>query len=188
MKVELGPSHKRILSAMKHELFAVTGAPGSGKTTAAEAFIQLRTPYLAFDIDWLGTVASNLAGKDIFFDSSTWEPYGALWFEVLHSVYRNRRVPVFFTPGDPSDFERHGLPDWCGSVEWLLLDCDDDVRRFRLASRLGWTGDMVEDALEDARVLRQIVAHRLDTAQHTPPQVAKSILSWLEARVSTKQT
>ncbi len=166
---------------MKAKLFVVTGAPGSGKSTAAEAFIELRTPYLAFDIDWLGIVASNLAGKDIFFDPSTWEPYGALWFEVLHSVYRNERVPVFFTPGDPSDFERHGLPDWCGSAEWLLLDCEDDVRRERLWARAGWTEAMVEEAIEDARVLRGAVASRVDTGRHSPAQVANLTLSWLEA-------
>ncbi|MDP9382201.1 MAG: AAA family ATPase [Chloroflexota bacterium] len=165
---------------MKHKLFIVTGAPGSGKTTAANAFIALRTPYLAFDIDWLGVVGSALAGRDIFFDSSTWEPYGALWFEVLHSVYRNGRVPVFFAPNDPSDFERHGLPDWCDGVEWLLLDCADEVRRERLEGRVGWTDAMVEEAIGDASSLRQTITTRVDTARDTPAQVASSILSWLE--------
>lgn len=166
---------------MKHTLFVVTGAPGSGKSTAAEAFIQLRTQYLAFDIDWLGVAASNLAGKDIFSDQSTWRPYGALWFEVLHAVLRNGRVPVFFAPNDPSDFESHGLPEWCGGVEWLLLDCDDAIRRERLGRRSGWTAAMVEEALEDARVLREMVPTRVDTARQSPDEVASSILGWLEA-------
>lgn len=143
--------------------------------------MQLHTPYLAFDIDWLAIVASELAGKDIFFDPSTWRPYGALWFEVLHSVYRNGRLAVFFTPNTPSDLEEHGLPDWCGGVEWLLLDCNDEVRRERLRTRREWTDAMVEEAVEDARSLRQSVSVSVDTAQHTPVQVASAILAWLEA-------
>lgn len=171
----------RILSDMKHKLFVVTGAPGSGKTTALEAFLQLRTPYLAFDIDWLGVVASDLAGKDIFFDRSTWRPYGALWFEILHSVYRNGQVAVFFTPNSPSDFESLGLPGWCRGVEWLLLDCGDAVRRERLQSRPEWTETMVEEAIEDALSLRQAIATSVNTVDGTPAQVASAILSWLEA-------
>lgn len=175
------PRGRRILSGMKHTLFVVTGAPGSGKTTAAEAFLRLRTPYLAFYIDWLGIAASDLAGKDIFFDPSTWLPYGALWFEVLHCAYRNGRVAVFFTPGDPADFSTHGVPSWCGNVEWLLLDCDDAVRRERLRARTGWTEAMVEEAVADARALRGMVRTRLDTARHHPEQVAAAIHAWLEA-------
>ena len=166
---------------MRHKLFAVTGAPGSGKSTALEAFLRLRTRYLAFDIDWLGTVASDLAGKDIFLDRSTWGPYGALWFEVLHCAHRNGWVAVFFTPNTPSDFESFGLPAWCGGVEWFLLDCDDGVRRERLRARTGWTEAMVEEAVSDAAYLRSTVTTGVDTAGRTPEQVASSILSWLEA-------
>jgi len=169
---------------MKPKLYVVTGAPGSGKSAALDAFVRLRTPYLAFDIDWLGVVASDLAGRSIFFDRSKWGPYGALWFEVLHSVFRNGRVAVFFTPNDPSDFEAIGLPAWCGGVEWLLLDCGDVVRSDRLRARPGWTEAMVEEAIEDARSLLQAVAKIVDTAEHTPAQAAGAILAWLEALTS----
>ncbi|MFT7138316.1 MAG: hypothetical protein ACI9B8_000731 [Sulfitobacter sp.] len=40
--------------------------------------------------------------------SSTWKPYGALWFEVIHSVLKNHKTPVCFTPNTPLDIERHG--------------------------------------------------------------------------------
>lgn len=165
----------------RHTLFVVTGAPGSGKTVATGAFIRLRTPYLAFDIDWLADTASELAGRSIYFDPSTWKPYGALWFEVLRAVYRNGRTPVFFTPGDPGDFASHGLPDWCGGVEWLLLDCPDEVRLQRLHGREGWTERMIQEALDDARYLRKSVLTRVDTALNSPAQVAEAILAWLNA-------
>jgi dephospho-CoA kinase len=63
---------------MKYDINIVTGAPGSGKSTALEAFLSLETEYIAFDIDWLAESAGRLANKNIFTDSSTWKPYGAL--------------------------------------------------------------------------------------------------------------
>jgi len=85
---------------MKYPLCIVTGAPGSGKSTTLNAFLELHSGYIAFDIDWLAEAASNLAAKDIYSDPSTWKPYTALWFEVLHAVYKNGQIPVFFTPND----------------------------------------------------------------------------------------
>lgn len=167
---------------MNNKLFVVSGAPASGKSEALQAFLKLHTPYLAFDIDWLGVSACNLAGRDIFFDPSTWKPYAALWFDVLLASYRNGHVPVFFTPNDPHDFEVFGLPNWCCSVEWLLLDCGDEIRATRLRARTGWTEPMIEEALEDARTLRTMIDTRLDTENRTPGEVAHAILEWLDAR------
>lgn len=170
---------------MKYPLYVVTGAPGSGKSTALEAFLILRrdalhSDYIAFDIDWLADTASSLAGKDIYTDPSTWKPYGMLWFEVLHAINRNGQTPLFFTPNDPEDFRRFGQPAWCSTVEWLLLDCDDHTRRERLAQRLDWTEAMIAEALTDARVLRQTVPFHVDTGLLSPGEVAVRIVDWLE--------
>ncbi len=129
-------------------------------------------------------VASDLAGKDIYFDQSTWKPYGALWFEVLHTAYRNGRVAVFFTPNSPSDFVLLGIPAWRQTIEWLLLDCDDVTRRTRLRARPEWTQAMIEDAIDDAAALRLSVAASVDTAGKNPSQVANSLVSWLDAHGS----
>jgi len=167
------------MAAMKHILHLVTGAPGAGKTTAVEAFLRLRSDFIALDIDWLIDSASALAGRDIHTDASTWKPYGALWFDVLGAVFRNGRTPVFFAPTDRTDIEKHGLPVWCSGVEWLLLDCDDDTRRGRLRQRPGWTDAAIEEALADAAVLRADTPRRVDTGTMTPEGVAREILRWL---------
>jgi hypothetical protein len=157
----------------------VTGAPGSGKSTACNAFVELGSEYVAFDIDWLTIPASELAGRDIIWDRSTWPAYGHVWFEVLHGVTRNHRVPVFFTSHDRRDIEQIGGMDWCRGVEWLLLDCDDPTRASRLQTRPGWTDAMIEDAIRDARYLRATIEPCLDTTDLFPEAVAEWILGWL---------
>jgi len=165
---------------MKYLLFIVTGAPGSGKSTTLNAFLELHSNYIAFDIDWLAEAASNLGDKDIYSNPSTWKPYGLLWFEVLHAVYKNGQTPVFFTPNDPLDMQRYGQPAWCSGIQWLLLDCDDQTRRERLGQRPNWTEAMIAEAIADAHTLRQSVHQQVDTGLLSPKETAIKILDWLE--------
>jgi len=165
---------------MNYPLCIVTGAPGSGKSTTLKTFLELHSNYIAFDIDWLAEAASDLAEKDIYSDPSTWTPYASLWFEVLHSIYKNGQTPVFFTPNDPQDIEQYGQPAWCSDIKWLLLDCDDQIRRERLVHRPDWTEVMIAEAFADARVLRQAIHLQVDTGLLSPKAIATKILDWLE--------
>ena len=165
---------------MKYPLCIVTGAPGSGKSTTLKTFLELHSNYIAFDIDWLAEAASDLAEKDIYSDPSTWKSYASLWFEILHAVYKNGQIPVFFTPNDPQDIEQYGQPAWCSDIKWLLLDCDDQIRRERLVHRPDWTEVMIAEAFADARVLRQAIRLQVDTGLLSPKAVATKILDWLE--------
>ena len=165
---------------MSSVLHIVTSAPGSGKSTSLAAFLQLRTPSIAFDIDWLTVPASNLAGKDVTVEQSTWPAYNALWLEILHAIATNGRQPVFFAPISPDDLARYGQPRWCRAMRWLLLDCADDVRRQRLRQRPEWTEPMITEALSDAASLRQTSALRIGTTTQAPEQVANAIRRWVE--------
>lgn len=165
---------------MKPIIYIVTGAPGSGKTTALEALLRGASRYLAFDVDWLGIPASQLARSDIFSDRSSWPAYNALWFEILHSVHKNGKIGIFFAPIDKHDIVRDGQPAWCERIEWFLLDCDNETRQTRLVGRSGWTTSMITEALQDAQALREQVTERIDTGIHTPDEVATAILSWIE--------
>lgn len=164
----------------KYTSYIVTGAPGSGKSTALDAFVRLHSAYIAFDIDWLTITASGLAGKDIIFDQSTWKAYNAVWFEILHAIHVNGKVPVLFAPLDVQDIQKYGQPAWCASIEWCLLDCDDALRRKRLLQRPGWTETMVEEAIEDAQFLRATIHRTIDTGTLPPLNVASEILRWLQ--------
>lgn len=168
------------LYVMNATIHVVTGAPGSGKTTALAALLRRATPHVAFDIDWLAIPASQLARSDIFFDRATWPAYTALWFEILHSVHKNGKLAIFFAPIDLHDLAAYGQPAWCERVEWLLLDCDDSTRQDRLGCRSGWTAAMIAEAIIDAHVLRGQVTERIDTGRHTPAEVAAAIVLWVE--------
>jgi len=163
-----------------HSIHIVTGAPGSGKSSALQAFVCRRRRYIAFDMDWLLTPASALTGRDICTEASAWPFYNALWLEILHAVHINDRIAVLFTPVSKSDLPVKVLPSWCSGIEWLLLDCPDPVRRARLASRPEWTNAMMEEAEEDARLLRETVPQRVDTEGNAPGAVADLIVEWLD--------
>lgn len=167
------------MDSAKPNLYIVTGAPGAGKSTAVAAFLRLTTDYIAFDIDWLAAPASALAGKSIYTDPTTWTPYNTLWFDVLHTIYRNGKTPVLFAPLTPDDILTTGQPAWCQSITWLLLDCDDQTRRTRLAHRPGWTETMIADALADADLLRQMIPHQIDTGRLSLGEVAAQVVAWL---------
>ena len=162
----------------KLSLYLVAGAPGAGKSTTVEALLRCGSAFVFFDSDWLAAPASALFGQDIRFAPESWEPYGELWFSVLHAVHQNGRVPVLFTPGDPSDYDGKELPNWCGRLEWLLLDCDDDTRLERLRRR-GWNEARVEEAFQDAAALRLMVSRHVDTGKLRPDEVAEQVLVWL---------
>lgn len=162
---------------MKTKTHIVTGAPGLGKSTALQALLDLKADVIAFDIDWLVSSVGKLTGKSVPFDSSIWEPYNQLWFDVLDSIVRNHQTPILFAPLDRSDVESLKTVAQT-SVVWLLLDCDDGERERRLRRRPDWTEARIRGACEDAEVLRDQIARRIDTAARTPVEVAQEILIW----------
>lgn len=166
---------------MSSDLRVVTGAPGSGKSAVVEALLAADSEFVVLDIDWIVDAACDLANRDIYSDPSTWKPYGQLWFEVLHSIVRNDLVPIFFCPNMPSDLATQGIPDWCGTVFWLLLDCDDTTRLGRLDARPDWSIAEKSEALEDAKALRLAIGQSIDTGALSPGEVAEKVLGWAKS-------
>ena len=156
----------------------VTGAPGSGKSTVVGELLQLETPFIVFDIDWLADAAGELAGTSIYLDPAAGKPYLKLWFEVIKSILRNGQKAVFFTPVDRSDVAEALGETEAASVRWLLLDCDDEEREKRLRRRQGWTEARIREALEDGRLLRREGMRRVDTDDKTPREVAREVMKW----------
>ena len=166
---------------MKRNLLFVTGAPGAGKSTTLDALLKIDSEYIAFDIDWLIESASALVEKDIHSDPGTWKPNGVLWFEILHSVCKNSVQPILFCPNSPSDIESFGLPYWCEKVHWILLDCEDEIRKQRLETRVDWNDKRKKEAFIDAASLREILRRSIDTSYSSPSEVAQKVLGWADS-------
>ena len=160
----------------KEALIIVVGAPGSGKSTTVNSILELATPFIVFDIDWLAPAASKLTNKRIFSDPASWASYDALWKEVLHSVYKNSKQAIFFTPNSPTDIP--SAPVWCSEIRWLLLDCDDAIRQDRLNVRSDWTQARRAEAFNDAAELRAFQLETVDTGIYSPGEVAAKVLSF----------
>lgn len=163
---------------MSKNIYIVTGAPGAGKSTALSDFLQLHTDYLGFDVDWLLAPATALANKSVVDDASTWKPFRQLWMAVLEGILMNNKVPVLFAAINNKDIAELDLPDGV-AIQWLLLDCSDEVRRTRLASRTTMSEDDVGEALEDAEALRAEIADKLMTDSTSPPEAAQQIEVWI---------
>lgn len=151
----------------------VTGAPGSGKSTAVRVLLSQSHDFLVFDSDWLLDAASQLADRSAATDATLWPSYRILWLTFLESLARNGRSSVLFIPLVPDELPAF----WRESVRWCLLDCDDATRTLRLQER-GWSPQAIAEAIADADVLRQQIEKVIDTALHDPDSVVAILADW----------
>jgi len=169
----------RDLASSARALF-VSGAPGAGKSSVAEALLELGADAVVFDADWLLGPASDLAGRDLTVAESRdlWPLYDRLWTAILAMLARNGRPAALLTVMDPRSLP--AVP-WAHAVEWCLLDCDDATRTARLEAR-GWGEPEIADALADARALREQIAFVVDTSGTTAREAASRVATWLRTR------
>ncbi len=97
--------------------------------------------------------AGALAGRDVRRSPDLWEAYRQLVRSVIDLL---RSVPTVLL-GVCTPDELGGWPE----ARWVLLDCDDDERRRRLA---GHPQEEVDSALADAREYRRLHLPVVDTS------------------------
>lgn len=59
---------------MKHDLWVVTGAPESGKSTTVEYLLEQNLDFAVFDIDWLIKQGNELIYQRIQDTPASWQP------------------------------------------------------------------------------------------------------------------
>jgi broad-specificity NMP kinase len=154
----------------------VTGAHGSGKTTVYNAMIKLIAQKslagrAVFDMDGIIDVASELAGRDIRNRPSMWPTYNNLWMAFLGKMVANGLSPLLFTPLHPDELP---VPDWCERLNWIRLECPEQVLRTRLVDR-GWGERKIDDTCEDACHLEEMVPVSVSTHDRSAIEVARDI-------------
>lgn len=145
------------------------GAPGSGKSSLVEPLRRLLPGHVVLDWDALMDPAGELAGAPIRRTPSTWPAYGRLVRTVTEIV--GPRDVIMLGVCTPDE-----LPDWPDG-RWILLDCDDQERRRRLADRDD-EGE-TQAALEDAAAYRDLGMERIDTGRQPLAEVAERIASMI---------
>lgn len=151
-------------------LYAVSGAPGAGKTSTQAALLASGRGLVVMDIDEL-LEDSALLGVPIAVPEAApiWPAYGRMWRRIIDMTRRSGHPVLFLSPNIPTE-----LPD---ATAYLLLDCDDAVRAGRLRAR-GWDPTQVDAALEDARAYRPLFDTVIRTDDTDPVGVASRILAW----------
>lgn len=72
-------------------LAIVTGAPGSGKSSAVRTLLARQVDFLVFDADWLLDAASALSGRQVVNEGDLWPPYRIVWLAFLRMIAANHR-------------------------------------------------------------------------------------------------
>lgn len=145
----------------------ILGASGSGKTTLRRSLAVRLPSQVVMDWDDLMEPASALARKDIRTAPETWPAYRSL----VRAVVELAGVPVVLL-GVCTPTELDGWP----IERWLLLDCDDDERRRRLAGR----PLDIEEAIADAAHYRVLGLETIDSTGLSPTSVADLIAAAIE--------
>lgn len=158
-------------------LTMVLGAPGSGKSTVAPVLRRLLTQHVVVDWDDFMPEASGLSGRDVQASPNLWGPYRQLVGSIVQSVLPIVDVVVLgvSTPDE--------LVDW-PPASWVLLDCDEDERRGRLAGRSVYDADA---AVADAMEYRRLDLPVVDSSGRAAEDVAAELAAIVARRPGRPQ-
>lgn len=171
-----GWSHGAITPYVCHVITAVLGAPGSGKSAAAEPLAELLPAYIVLDWDAFMAPAGALTGREIRQSPSTWPAYRQLVRAVLEPV---RHLPVVLL-GVCTPAELSGWP----IDAWAVLDCTDQERQRRLAHH--GRPESAADAVADAARYRSQGLPIIDTTGLTPARVANELANFVRLQAGSR--
>jgi hypothetical protein len=163
-------------------LFVVTGASGSGKTTVLPHLSACLPEFAVFDIDWLiGPVARASAPGPV-----DWAALRDAWLTVAHGVAQGGRHTVLLGSIVPDQLDDLPSRQWVTDIHFALIDCPDDVRRARLATRPAWRGSDIDEHIRFAAALRRILGTVIDTTG-TPERTALRVARWVRTTCQSRR-
>jgi hypothetical protein len=159
-------------------LFIVTGASGAGKTTLIPVLGKLLLECAVFDKDLLW----GRTRDDQFYDC---------WLLIAHSQAQQNRPTVICGTIMPWELNNNPERTLVGTIYFLNLHCNDEVREQRLRTRPPWRQSSSDAFIQRHKEFAQWLLDNAATAYDPPmptfdtsstpvEEVAQQIASWIK--------
>ncbi|KAB8135719.1 AAA family ATPase [Gracilibacillus oryzae] len=157
----------------KLPLFIITGASGTGKTTAVPAIRKLMPAFDVIDIDV------------IYKDVGDWQKLKNIWLTVASEIAKSGRMTILCGTIMPWDVEKCDNYSCFSNIYYINLHCDDKTRENRLKER-GWSMELIHEHKEFAKWLTENADKAyypamptINTTENSPEEVALKIKEWI---------
>lgn len=142
-------------------LFVITGASGSGKTTATLALRGRLENCVIFDKDLLYGRWGENGDEELFRNN---------WLRVSYSIAQEGRYSVILGTFGPDAFEACEDRGLVGDIHFLNLHCDEKTRVKRLEARPSWRQSANNEFLRNQLDFAQWMIDNAET-EFSPPLV-----------------
>ncbi|MBX9667770.1 MAG: AAA family ATPase [Candidatus Obscuribacterales bacterium] len=168
-------------------LFVITGASGTGKTTAALRLVESTKNFVILDQDILWCDAFNEPADDFRLFRNT-------WLRMIKNIHQAGKSVVLFGSAIPEQFESCAERRFISRIEYLTLVCKPNELERRLKERPSWRKSGTPENLESMLNFNQWLLENaskteprmkvLDTTNVRVEDTVSSIQDWLSASVA----
>lgn len=127
-------------SYVKLPLFVVTGASGTGKTSALLR-LHSRLPECV-------CLESDILWRDEFNKDGDYREYRNLWLRVAKNISQSYRPVVLFGSTLPGQFEECNESRYFSAIHYLAFTCTKNELIKRLQARPGWRKSGSDEVIE----------------------------------------
>jgi broad-specificity NMP kinase len=170
-------------------LFVVTGASGSGKTTAALKLSRQMKDVVVLDQDILWNDSFNTP-EDNYYD------FRNLWLRMAKNINQSGRPVVLFGSGIPDQFEKTNERRYLEKIHYLALYCQENTLVERLKARPHWRKSGSEENLKAMVEFNQWLKDNadftepkmtlLDTSEIEVADTVEAIQNWVSEKLPKK--
>ncbi len=172
---------------LQQPLFIITGASGSGKTTACLELLPLlhECVVLESDILWGAFPATP---------EDNYRDYRNMWLRVAKNIGQSGRPVVLCGTAIPEQFE--GCPErrYFSTLHYLAMVCDDELLEERLKQRPKWRQsgsiEVIEDMIQFNRWLKEHASATrppmtlYDTSYRLIVETTNAVAQWICQRLT----
>jgi len=167
-------------------LFVVTGASGSGKTTAALELVKMACDLVVLDQDILWNDAFNAPEYD-------YQLFRNTWLRMVKNIHQAGKSVVLFGSAIPEQYECCVERRYLSTIHYLALCCEPRELERRLIERPNWRKSGSSENLRRMVDFNKWLSNNaaktkppmtlLNTTELTVRETVKSIHEWIDERI-----